>query len=81
MAIQLHNGEIITGKESDILTAPSAAFLNVIKYLAKIPDEVYLLSPTVLESIFKMKQKTSYYVTTYKTYNCPCTTASRTINP
>lgn len=60
MAIQLNDGEIITGKESDLLTAPSAAFLNVIKHIAKIPDDVYLLSPTVLESIFKIKQKTLY---------------------
>lgn len=60
MGIQIEEGKIITGKESELLTAPSAAFLNVIKYLANIPDEVYLLSPTVLESIFKMKQKTLY---------------------
>lgn len=60
MAIQLNDGEIIIGKESDLLTAPSAVFLNVIKYIAKIPDDVYLLSPTVLESIFKIKQKTLY---------------------
>ncbi len=60
MAIQINNQEIITGKESDLLTAPSAAFLNLIKHLAKIPDDVYLLSPTVLESIFKIKQKTLY---------------------
>lgn len=60
MAIQLHSGQIITGKESQLLTAPSAVFLNVIKHLAKIPDDVYLLSPSVLESIFKIKQKTLY---------------------
>ncbi len=60
MAIQLDNGEVISGKESELLTAPSAAFLNVIKYLAKIPDDVYLLSPSVLEAIFKIKQKTLY---------------------
>ncbi len=60
MAIQLDNEEVISGKESELLTAPSAAFLNVIKYLAKIPDDVYLLSPSVLEAIFKIKQKTLY---------------------
>lgn len=60
MAIQLDNGEVISGKESELLTAPSATFLNVIKYLAKIPDDVYLLSPSVLEAIFKIKQKTLY---------------------
>lgn len=60
MAIQLQDGTVVSGKESDLLTAPSAAFLNVVKGLAKIPDDVYLLSPTVLESIFKIKQKTLY---------------------
>lgn len=60
MAIQIDNGKIITGKESELLTAPSAAFLNVIKHLSKMPDDVYLLSPTVLESILKIKQKTLY---------------------
>ena len=34
--------------------------INTIKELSGIPDDVYLLSPSVLESIFKMKQKTSY---------------------
>lgn len=60
MVIQLDNGEVISGKETELLTAPSAAFLNVVKHLAKIPDDVYLLSPSVLESIFKIKQKTLY---------------------
>lgn len=60
MAVQLANGSIISGKESDLLTAPSATILNIIKSLANIPDDVYLLSPSVLESIFKIKQKTLY---------------------
>lgn len=60
MAIQLEDGKVITGKESELLSAPSAAFINTIKEIAKIPDEVYLLSPSVLESIFKIKQKTIY---------------------
>ena len=60
LAIKLENGTIITGKESELLSASSALLINTIKYLSGIPDDVYLLSPTVLESIFKMKQKTSY---------------------
>ena len=60
LAIKLNNGEIITGKESKILSCTSAAFLNAIKKITGIPDQEYLLSPSVLDGIYKMKQKTSY---------------------
>lgn len=60
LAIKLENGKIITGKESELLSASSALLINTIKELSGIPDDVYLLSPSVLESIFKLKQKTSY---------------------
>ena len=60
LAIKLNNGKIITGKESKILSATSAAFLNAIKEITGIPDEEDLLSPTILDGIYKMKKKTSY---------------------
>lgn len=60
IAITLPNGNTITGKESDLLSAASAAVLNAVKEITRIPDEEYLLSPAVLDGIFKMKQKTSY---------------------
>jgi len=60
VAIELQNGKIITGKESKLLSASSAAIINVLKEITKIPDEVYLLSPSILEGIFKTKQHTSY---------------------
>ena len=60
LAIKLNNGKIITGKQSDLLSCTSAAFLNAIKELTNIADQEYLLSPTILDGIFKMKQKTSY---------------------
>lgn len=60
VAIQLENGKIITGKESKLLSASSAMLINTLKELSNIPDEEYLLSPHVLEDIFKMKQKISY---------------------
>ena len=60
IAIQLPNGKIITGKESELLSSASAAILNAVKEITKIPDEEFLLSPSVLSGIFKMKQKTSY---------------------
>lgn len=63
IAIQLPNGKIITGKESKLLSATSAAVLNAVKEITKIPDEEFLLSPSVLDGILKMKQKTSYKTT------------------
>lgn len=60
VAIQLPNGKIVTGKESKLLSAASAAIINVLKEITNIPDEVYLLSPSILEGIFKTKQHTSY---------------------
>lgn len=61
VALQLEDGRMITGKESELLSAPSALLLNTIKQLANLPDETYLLSPTILEAIFKMKKNTSYH--------------------
>ena len=60
VAIELPNGKIVTGKESKLLSASSAAIINALKEITSIPDEVYLLSPSILEGIFKTKQYTSY---------------------
>lgn len=49
------NGKIITGKESNLLSAPSALIINAIKHLSKIPDNIDLLSPTVLEPIMNLR--------------------------
>jgi len=47
--------KIITGKQTDLMTPAGTAVLNAIKHLSKIPD-IYLLSPTVLEPILKLKK-------------------------
>ena len=49
--------KIITGKQTDLLTPPGSAVLNAIKHLSKIPDDIYLLSPTILEPILKLKKE------------------------
>lgn len=56
-ALELKNGKIITGKNSPLLHAKAACILNAIKYLAKIPDEIPLLSPQVIESFKEIKVK------------------------
>lgn len=60
VAIELEKGKQVTGKESELLSASSAMLINAIKEVTNIPDDVYLLSPSVLQSIFKMKKQTSY---------------------
>jgi len=60
VAIELSNGKIITGKESTLLSASSAAIINVLKDITNMPEDMYLLSPSILEGIFKTKQNTSY---------------------
>jgi len=50
-------GKIITGKQSELMTAPGAAIINAIKYLSNIPDDIHLLAPSVLEPILKLKQE------------------------
>jgi len=54
-AIQLNDGKIITGKTSSLLGASSSMLLNVLKELGGIPDDIQLLSPTIIEPIQDMK--------------------------
>ncbi len=48
--------KIITGKQTELLTPASSVILNAIKHLSKIPDEIKLLSPNVLEPMIKLKE-------------------------
>ncbi|NIR87801.1 DUF1846 family protein [Candidatus Bathyarchaeota archaeon] len=50
---------IVTGENSPLLYAESAALLNAIKIVAKIPDEVDVISPNVIQSIVQLKNKIS----------------------
>ena len=49
--------KIITGKQTELLTPAGTVILNAVKHLSKIPDDIYLLSPTVLEPILKLKKE------------------------
>lgn len=55
-ALELPDGSIVTGKNSVLLHAATAAVLNGVKELAGIPDSIHLLSPIVIESIARFKQ-------------------------
>ena len=55
VALELADGTIITGKTSSLLGASSSLLLNCLKAVAGIPDEVNLISPTIIEPIQKLK--------------------------
>lgn len=57
VAIELADGTIITGKTSSLLGASSSLLLNCLKVLAGIPDDIDLISPTIIEPIQRLKTK------------------------
>lgn len=54
-AIELPDGQIVTGKTSALLGASSAMLLDALKVLAGIDDKVRLLAPASIEPIQKLK--------------------------
>ena len=63
-AIQLPDGRIVTGRNSELMSAPASAILNAVKVLGNIPDEMHLLPPIIIEPILDMK------ITALKMKNC-----------
>lgn len=57
ISLELPNGKIITGKQTELLSPTASLFLNAVKELTKIPDKINLLSPAIIEPIIKYKPK------------------------
>ncbi len=57
LAIELPNGEIVTGKTTDLLGPSAAVLLNALKKLARIPKKAHLISPEVVEPVQELKCK------------------------
>lgn len=55
LALELNDGTIVTGKSSETMDAAAAVILNAVKHIAKIDDEIHLLSPVILEPIRNLK--------------------------
>ena len=55
-ALQLHDGTIITGKNSPLMHAASSLILNAVKKLADIPDKIHIVAPSVIESIVGLEK-------------------------
>ena len=65
VAIELDDGTVVTGKSSDLLGSVSAALLNAMKVMAKINDDVPLLSQSIIEPIIKLKREILNSVTSH----------------
>lgn len=55
-AIELNTGKVVTGKNSSLLHAASAAVINAVKVLAMIPDNTDLLPRVVINNISALKK-------------------------
>ncbi len=55
VALQLHDGRIVTGKTTSLLGASAALLLNALKELGGIRHEMHLISPIIIEPIQSLK--------------------------
>ena len=55
-AIQLSDGRLVTGRNSDEMHAAAAMLMNAVKTLAGIPAQIPLIGPNIIQSIAHMKQ-------------------------
>ena len=54
-ALELPNGQIVTGKTTDLLGASAALLINALKALGGIRDKLHLIAPVVIDPIQKLK--------------------------
>ncbi len=55
-SIELPDGTIITGKNSPLMHASSSLILNATKHLAGLPDEMYLIPQSIIDSVTHLKK-------------------------
>ena len=55
-AIELHDGSIVTGKNSPLMHASSSLILNAAKKLARLPDNLHLLPKNIIDSVSYLKK-------------------------
>ncbi len=55
-AIQLQDGRVVTGRNSDEMHAAAAMVMNAVKTLSGIPSQIPLIGPNIIRSIAHMKQ-------------------------
>ena len=58
VAIELNDGTILTGRNSEVMSGTAAVVLNAIKHYANLADNMHLISPVILNPIIDLKGKT-----------------------
>lgn len=81
IALKISKKKIITGKETEILSPACTVVLNAIKEISKIPDDINLLSPSVLEPMLKLNKTLGSFASTLNltdvlTALCICSTTN-----
>ncbi|MCL2354518.1 MAG: DUF1846 domain-containing protein [Oscillospiraceae bacterium] len=56
VSIKLHSGEIVTGRDTDIITAGASGVLNSIKHIANLDDSILLIAENILKPIQNLKK-------------------------
>ena len=62
VAIELADGQLVTGRTTELFGAASAAVLNALKTIAGIDDAIKLIAPDVIASIAAMAPRRVVYV-------------------
>ncbi len=55
-SVKLPDGTIITGKNSPLMHASSSLVLNATKHLAGLPDEMFLIPQSIIDSVTHLKK-------------------------
>lgn len=61
IALETEDGNIFTGKATEIMDETSAVVLNAVKHYANIDHEIHLISPLILEPIRCLKKENLAY--------------------
>ena len=55
VAIETPDGHIVTGRQSELLTAASSALLNAVKHMAGMPDDLKLIAQSAIDPVIDLK--------------------------
>ena len=55
VAIQTPNGKIVTGRQSELLSASASSLLNAVKCIAGMPDDLKLIAQSAIDPVIDLK--------------------------
>lgn len=55
VSIQTPNGKIVTGRQSELLSAPASSLLNAVKCIAGMADDLKLIAQSAIDPVIDLK--------------------------